>query len=132
MEDRLTKITHRPRVFFQIGIDPIVSCGRDTFLHGLIEQAGGINLAGQYRSYPRFSREQVIMLNPEIIIITSMAREALFEKVKKNWNSWPNLAAVQNNRVLILDSDILDRPSPRMAAGLEKLARQIHPEVFAP
>ena len=130
LEERIAHVTHRPRVFFQIGISPIVSCGRDTFIHGLIQRAGGNNLADKSLSYPRFTMEQVIILDPEVIIITSMARQGIFEQVKKEWESWPGISAVRNGRVYVLDSDILDRPSPRMAAGLEQLARQIHPEVF--
>ena len=120
----------RPRVFFQIGISPIVSAGRDTFIHGLIERAGGINLASASISYPRFSREQLLGLNPEIIIITSMARAEAFERVKKDWESWPQLPAVKNDQVHIVDSNILDRPTPRMVDGLELLVRLIHPELF--
>ena len=72
----LTKVSQaasRPGVFFQIGISPIVSVGTDTFIHELIEKAGGTNLAGGDTPYPRFSREQVLGLSPEVIIITSMA-----------------------------------------------------------
>ncbi len=130
VESLVATTTVRPRVFFQIGISPIVSAGRDTFIHGLIERAGGINLAADAVAYPRFSREQFLGLAPEIIIITSMARAEVFERVKKEWESWPGLPAVKNNQVHIVDSNLLDRPTPRMVDGLELLVRLIHPELF--
>jgi iron complex transport system substrate-binding protein len=120
----------RPRVFFQIGISPIVSVGAHTLINELIEIAGGINVAKGPTPYPRFSREQVLALAPDVLIITSMARGGRFEQVKKEWSRWPSIPAVQNHRILMVDSNLFDRPSPRLADALEILARQIHPDLF--
>jgi len=125
----VTKATHRPRIFFQIGVSPIVSVGTQTFIHELIVIAGGTNLAAGPISYPRFSREKVLSLSPEIIIITSMARSAVFEEVKAEWEKWPNMPAVRNQRIYVEDSNFFDRPTPRLVDGLELLLRLIHPEL---
>ena len=122
--------SHRPTVFFQIGVSPIVSVGTSTFLHELITMAGGINLAQGKTPYPRFSKEEVIVLRPEVMIITSMARQAVFEEVKQDWQQWDAMPAVKNDRIYLVDSDVLDRPSPRLVDGLEMLARLIHPDRF--
>jgi cobalamin transport system substrate-binding protein len=124
------KTTYRPRVFFQIGISPIVSAGADTFIHELVERAGGINLAGTQTGYPQFSREQVLELAPEVIIITSMARGALFEEVRSEWLKWKSMPAARDERIYIQESNLFDRPSPRLVEGLELLTRLIHPELF--
>ncbi len=124
------KAAHRPGVFFQIGISPIVSVGTPTFIHELIVLAGGTNLASGPIPYPRFSREQVLALSPEVFIITSMARAAVFEKVKAEWSQWPNLPAVRNQHIYLQDSNLFDRPTPRLVGGLELLVRLIHPELF--
>ena len=124
------KAAHRPGVFFQIGISPIVSVGTPTFIHELIVLAGGTNLASGPIPYPRFSREQVLALSPEVFIITSMARASVFEKVKAEWSQWPNLPAVRNQRIYLQDSNLFDRPTPRLVGGLELLVRLIHPELF--
>lgn len=135
MQGRIQKVKalvatteRRPGVFFQIGVSPIVSVGTDTFIHELIVIAGGINLAAGSLPYPRFSREQVLALSPEMIIITSMARGAIFEEVKAEWEQWPNMPAVRNRRIFIEDSNFFDRPTPRLVDGLELLMRLIHPE----
>jgi iron complex transport system substrate-binding protein len=118
----------RPRVFIQIGISPIISVGPKTFVHDLIVKAGGINVATGSAAYPRYSREQVLALSPEIIIITSMARQADFEKVKEDWSQWSNLPAARNQKIFLVDSDVFNRPSPRLLYGLELLVKLIHPE----
>ena len=126
----VSKVTHRPRVFFQIGISPIVSVGTQTFIHELIVLAGGTNLAAGSITYPRFSREQVLALSPEVIIITSMARAAVFKAVKAEWSRWPDIPTVKNQRIFLEDSNFLDRPTPRLVDGLELLVKLIHPELF--
>lgn len=130
VQHHLTGATHRPAVFFQIGIAPIVSVGTRTFIHELIVMAGGRNLAQGKTPYPRFSKEQVIGLRPEVMIITSMARQAVFDQVKASWQQWPELPAVKKDRIYLVDSNVLDRPSPRLVDGLELLARLIHPGRF--
>ena len=139
LQDRIHRVkslispdTHRPGVFLQIGISPIVSVGTDTFLHELIVLAGGKNLANGNTSYPRFSREQVLALAPEILIVTSMARQAIFEQVKAEWLRWPTMPAVRDGRVFLVDSNLLDRPTPRLVDGLELLVKLIHPELQKP
>ncbi len=126
----ISGVPHRPSVFLQIGISPIVSVGTNTFLDELITMAGGVNLTRGQTPYPRFSKEEVIVMRPEIIIITSMARQTVFEQVKRDWQQWKEMPAVQNNRIYLVDSDVLDRPTPRMVDGLEMLARLIHPDRF--
>jgi iron complex transport system substrate-binding protein len=130
VRQRVAGADHAPGVFFQIGISPIVSVGTATFIHELIVMGGGINLARGPTPYPRFSREQVIGLWPEVIIITSMARGAVFDQVRTQWQQWPELPAVNQGRVYLVDSNLFDRASPRLVEGLERVARLIHPECF--
>ena len=120
----------RPRVFYQIGVEPIVSAGQGTFPNILIETAGGKNVAADMAGYPQLNVEQVLVARPEIIIVTSMTREYDFERVKGFWGRWPDLPAVAAARIYVVDSDLMDRPSPRIVEGLETLARLIHPERF--
>jgi iron complex transport system substrate-binding protein len=138
MRARIDRITRRaagedrrPRVFFQIGTAPIVSVGTHTFAHELIELAGGVNVAAGPAAYPRFSREQVLGLVPDLIVISSMDRAAgAVEEARREWNRWPGIPAVRDGRIHVVDSNLFDRPSPRLVAGLEELARCIHPALF--
>ncbi|HOI94913.1 MAG TPA: cobalamin-binding protein [Syntrophobacter fumaroxidans] len=130
VKSRVAKTGSRPGVFLQIGVTPIVSVGSHTFIDELITVSGGRNLAQGPVPYPRFSREQVLALQPEVIIITSMTRGLVFEHVRDEWREWESLPAVKNQRIFIVDSDLIDRPTARLAEGLEMLAGLIHPELF--
>jgi iron complex transport system substrate-binding protein len=137
MEERLRQVSaristaeRRPKVFFQIGVSPIVSVGSATFIDKLITLAGGINVAAGPTPYPRFSREQVIGLAPEVMIVSSMDRAAVFEQVLDEWRQWPSIPAVRDKALFIAPTNLFDRPTPRLVEGLELLARLIHPELF--
>ncbi len=120
----------KPLVFLQINLQPIMTVNKNTFHNDLITLAGGINMSrDEPITYPRISVEEVIRKQPEVIIISSMDRAGQFEKEKNDWMQWTSIPAVKNGRVCLIDSDLIDRPSPRIIDGLETMARIIHPEV---
>jgi iron complex transport system substrate-binding protein len=130
VREQVMKSEHRPGVFFQIGVSPIVSVGKGTFINEMIRMAGGTNLCGGYSSYPRISREQVLALAPDVIIVTTMTRDISIDQIKAEWADWTQIPAVRNGRIAIVDSDIFDRPTPRQVDALEQLVRIIHPELY--
>lgn len=129
VQTRVAAVTVRPKVFFQIGVSPIVAPGTDTFIHELIGLAGGINATAGPVPYPRISREQILTLAPEVVIITSMARHETFEKVKKDWQRWTEVPAVRRGRIYLVNSNLFDRASPSLVDGLEQLVELIHPKL---
>jgi iron complex transport system substrate-binding protein len=126
----VSRAKRKPTVFVQIGVTPIVSVGTHTFINELIALAGGTNVAAGPNPYPRFSREQVINLAPEVMVISSMARATVFERVKSEWMQWPSIPAVARRALFIAPTNIFDRPTPRLVDGLEHMARYIHPQLF--
>lgn len=130
VKSKMAKIKHRPAVFFQLDAAPIVSAGDGTFTHELITLAGGKNLAAGANPYPRFSWEDILKLQPEIVIVASMAGGYTKEKLKNDWLQWPQLPAVQNSRIHVVEANLFDRPTARLFYGLEVLAEIIHPEVY--
>lgn len=128
VRDRVANDKVRPKVFFQIGISPIVAPGTNTFIHELIEMAGGINVTAGPIPYPRISREQILALAPEVVIITSMARIETFDRVKEEWRRWKDVPAVRTGRIHLVNSNLYDRATPRLVEGLEQLVELIHPQ----
>ena len=119
----------RPLVFLQINPKPVMTVNANTFLHDLIHLAGGRNMAADEPiTYPRISIEAVIQGKPQVIVISSMERGGDFEAARQQWLRWPFIPAVRDGRVHLVDSDLMDRPSPRVIEGLEIMARLLHPE----
>ena len=135
MQKRISAVTNlvqkrekKPKVFFQIDTDMIISVGTNTFIHELITKAGGINLGAGNIDYPRFNMEHILKMNPDIMIITSMEKNNAFEKAKNRWEKYKSIAAVKNNKIFLANSDLLNRPSPRLVDGLELLFKILHKE----
>jgi iron complex transport system substrate-binding protein len=127
----LTKGLPPPKVFIQIGDVPIVTVGKGSFADDLIRLAGGENISGKEKEvYPRFGMEEILKRSPEVIVISSMNPRGDYQKILQEWARWKTIPAVKNGRIHLIDSDLLDRPSPRIIDGLEELARVLHPEKF--
>jgi iron complex transport system substrate-binding protein len=126
---RLAGVEHRPRVFFQIDAQPIFSAGADTFLHQLLIRAGAVNLAADRSGYPRYSWEELLQLEPEVVIMASMGGGFPKQELLARWQAWPQIPAVRNKRLYVVDADLFDRPSPRLIDALEILVELLHPEL---
>ena len=127
----LTKGLPRPKVFIQIGDAPVVTVGKGSFADDLIRLAGGENIAKKEKEvYPRFGMEEILKRSPEVIVISSMNPKGDYQKIIQEWTRWKTIPAVKNGRIHLIDSDLLDRPSPRIIDGLEELAKVLHPGRF--
>lgn len=120
----------RRKVFLQVGAHPLHSSVKGSFTHDFIELAGGINVAGGLRS-GAVKTEQVLALNPEVIIIAVMGTEhGIGAEEKQRWLGFPALEAVRTGRVHVMDPDLVCSPSPAtFAETLVAIARLIHPEI---
>ena len=121
----------RPRVLHVLSYDPLMSSGKGTFVDDLIRIARGINIAENAKGkHPRYSMEEVIAQDPEVIILSSMISKDPLADQRQWWQRWREIAAVRLSQIYIIDSDMTLRPSPRIVEGLEEMARAIHPEAF--
>ncbi|MCD6532815.1 MAG: cobalamin-binding protein [Deltaproteobacteria bacterium] len=127
VERRVARLPKK-RVFYQVGIDPIVSVNRQTFAADLIRRAGGILVTVDNPvRYPRYSIERVIVDAPEVIIISSMSPNTNYQRFRANWQRWRSIPAVRQGQIYVIDSDMVDRPAPRIVDGLAQLSEFIHP-----
>jgi len=137
MKERKERVLERtkgqvcPKVFLQIGESPIITVGKGSFGDDLIRLAGGENIAGNDREmYPRLGMEEILKRSPEVILVSSMNPKGDYERILREWGRWKMIPAVKNGRVHLIDSDLIDRPAPRIISGLEEMARWIHPGRF--
>ncbi|MFO7570049.1 MAG: cobalamin-binding protein [Smithellaceae bacterium] len=120
----------KPRVFFQIGMDPVISVNGRTLISDVIVQAGGVNMAAdQPARYPRYSAEGVMAGAPDVLLFAPMASDKEFKKVKTYWQQFPGIPAVKNHRIHPIDTDLIGRASLRIVDAIEQTARLLHPEM---
>ncbi|KUG23946.1 vitamin b12 abc transporter, b12-binding component btuf [hydrocarbon metagenome] len=120
----------KPRVFFQIGLEPVITVGKGTLINETIERAGGFNVAGlDTARYPRYSAEGIMQASPEIVLFAPMANDREFVAVKKFWQELKGVPAVKNNKIYPVNTDLIGRASPRIVDAIEKMAMIFHPEI---
>jgi len=115
----------RPKVFYEIGHDPIITAGPGTFIDHLITTAGGVNIAGDAATgWPRYNVEAIITKEPDIIITAPHVSSGDKDQIESRTNAWKKyrtIPAVKNNRIYPVDSNLLMRSGPRLVEGLEIL-----------
>ena len=126
---QLEEAKERPRVFFQIDAQPIISAGADTFLNQLLVRSGSVNLAADRTGYPRYSWEELLGLMPDVVLLASMGGGYSDQELRDRWEAWPQIPAVNNHRLYVVDADLFDRPSPRLIDALEHLVGLLHPKL---
>lgn len=125
----------RPRVYVEYYFNGgYWSFASGSYTDELIYMAGGVNVfSGVAGGHISTSTEEVLMTNPEIIIISkgTMATACGLtpERIKER-PGWNEIYAVQNDQIYEIDEPILALPIPRLIEGLEELAKVIHPELF--
>jgi iron complex transport system substrate-binding protein len=117
----------RPRVLYVLWPDPLLVPGRGTLLGELIAVAGGESVtASDPTVYPRLSLEAVVARRPDVVIVADHGGGAPAER----WNALGALPAARAGRMYSVDGNLLHRHGPRIADGVEALARLLHPEAF--
>ena len=96
-------------VLLQLGVNPVYSTIKNTLGNQLIEFAGGqnvFNLTGN----GAVTREDVILKNPDVIIITNMGIVSTDEK--KRWENFGEITAVKDRAIYLVDSHAVCSPDP--------------------
>jgi len=103
---------------------PIVAAGEGTFIDDLLKIIGVKNVVGKGERYPRLGKEQILKLNPEAIIAVSGTYRRP-EDVCRDGN-FKHTSAGISKEALIIDSDIISRPGPRLVTALDKIYKFIY------
>lgn len=113
---------NKPNVFIEIYGDPIMSASNDSYLGQLLLLSGAENIfPSLIRDYARVNSEDVVKLNPDVIILTYPGITA---QDVKNRKGWTNINAVKNNKIYTIDEvnpDLLLRAGPRNIQGIQSL-----------
>lgn len=121
----------RPTMLYVLNSEPLITVGPGSFIHHLIELAGGRNAAEEARtSYPRLTMEEVVRQDPEYLVFPVGRFEGIPQSEQESWKRWDTLNAVKHNRLFQVPSNLLNRPGPRIIDGLKQLVNILHPEVF--
>lgn len=135
--DRVTSITssisdaEKPRVFWEVFDEPLMTAGPSTFIGQLVEAAGGINIFGDVtESWPQISHEELLNRDPQVLMSSDNHGEKFTAEQVAARPGWTEVTAVKEGRIHLFDGDMVSRPGPRIVNVLEDMARTLHPELF--
>lgn len=104
--------------------------GKDTFLTELVESAGGVNIVDKsIARYPVISKEDIIHLNPEVILDFSLGEKPTDQDKKNNIKTWSvleTLSAVKTNSIYTITDPRLTIQGPELAESIKILAEYLH------
>jgi len=112
------------RVFYQIWTAPLMTVGGPQIISDAIRLCGGENVFGHLSQMsPTVSVEAVLQANPEAIVATGMG-DARPEWLNE-WNKWKRMTAVKRGNLFHINPDILQRHTPRILDGAERLCADL-------
>jgi len=133
VRSKTSSATFKPRIYHEIDAsDPtkIFTVGPGSYIHDLIEIAGGVNIAARAASaYPQLSAEEILRSDPEIIVLAAADYSAKPDQVAAR-AGWSAISAVKNKRIVTIAPNLINRPGPRVGEAAEVYAKLVHPELF--
>lgn len=123
----------RPRVFYVLWHDPLMTAGSDTLQSQLIDMAGGNNIFGDLTGYPTVDLETLLQRQPQVIVAGSghaPGDDAPWQWAKSEARL-RDTEALRQGGVFQIDANITSRAGPRIVMALEETLRLIHPDLAA-
>ena len=118
-----TKSLSRPKVFWHVWDAPIITIGRGSFMNELVTIAGGTNAYGDIASpSPTVSLEDVSQRNPDFILAGPVGTKQILGDPR-----WQIVRAVRDRNVLVVDTNLVARPSVRLGEAAVSIANLLHP-----
>ncbi|MBI1389038.1 MAG: ABC transporter substrate-binding protein [bacterium] len=131
----LTNFHDSPRVLCLMGVQrgSVLAAGENTGAGAIIRLAGGRNAMEGFSGYKPVSGESIIASGPALILVPSHGTAMMGgEDALASLPELQNLPAVQQGRILVMDSEYLLMFGPRYVRAAAELAAKIHPGYVIP
>ena len=113
-------------VFIVVGAQPeIYAAGKGTYMDEMLNFLSIKNEVTE-PDWPPYSAEDFVASDADVILTTY---ESDVEAIKAN-PLFATMKAVQSNQILLVDGDMTSRQGPRLAEGVESIAKAVYPELF--
>lgn len=128
--EKIKSVIHRVRVCYLCSIE--CAAWRSCYVSNLIELLGGLSIAKDIQEKNRKSLvTEICLRDPEVVVFSEGHLESrdmlsFMTQFPLFWET----TAYKTNRIYSLRAELISRPGPRAAKGIEKLVRFIHPELF--
>jgi iron complex transport system substrate-binding protein len=103
------------------------TAGEETFISELIERAGATNgaAAAGIRSYKPINEEVLVSQDPDWLILNTDSPDV------PDGAGYNSTTAVREDQIVVVDTNYLNRPGPRVVYAVEEMVKAFHPEAYA-
>lgn len=116
------------KVFIAVGVNPLITANKNTFLNEIITIAGLNNIYQDgIIQYPQINYEDVISKNPDYIIIAGDTADAASNEkyIAELSSKLGTTNAIKNNKIIIIDQNLFFRPGPRILDAAQFIKYQL-------
>lgn len=120
------RYSRRPpvEVFYQIWKQPLMTVNGKQIISDAMRLCGGRNVFAQLPVIaPIVTVEAVIAANPEVIVASGMGDSR--PEWLDDWRRWKTLAAVARGNLYFVPPDLIQRHTPRILDGVERLCAHL-------
>lgn len=111
-------------VFYQIWNRPLMTVNGEHLINEVLTLCGGRNIFAELSVLtPKVSEEAVIAADPEVIIASGMGKER--PEWLDDWRAWPQMQAVKQNRLYVVNPNLIQRATPRLLQGAEAICNYL-------
>lgn len=113
----------RPRVFWHIWSQPLITIGHGSYMTELLEIAGADNVYADIAQVsPPVSLEDVVRRDPDVILAGPVNAAQLRTDAR-----WQAIRAVREGRIAVVDTTLVGRPSVSLGKAAAHLAAVLEP-----
>jgi iron complex transport system substrate-binding protein len=117
----------KQKVFFEIWHSPLMTVSGQHFISEAMAICGGQNIFAEIKTaVPTVGLESIYAADPQVIISSTSAQE---ENALAPWHTHPKLQGVKNKRIFALEADVIQRQTPRLLDGVEKICAMLEKSV---
>jgi len=127
------QVERRPSLYWEWWPKPVFTPGGGNWLTEISRLAGARNCyEADERASVKTDLEDVRSRDPDYILLAWVGvREQLVKPESlRERPGWPELAAIRENRVRVMEESLYCRPSPLLLLGLQKLGAMLHPGIY--
>ncbi|CAG0933438.1 MAG: Vitamin B12-binding protein [Rhodocyclaceae bacterium] len=112
------------RVFYEVWNQPLMTVGGSQIISSAIRLCGGENVFAALKPMAAaVTVEAVLAADPEAIVASGMGEER--PEWLDEWRRWPGLMAVSRDNLFFVHPDLLQRHTPRILDGIERLCQHL-------
>ncbi|MDD1502358.1 MULTISPECIES: ABC transporter substrate-binding protein [unclassified Lysinibacillus] len=130
VQAKVKDVKEPKNIYLEISPKPdIYTAGSGTFQQEILNAANVNNVFADLKSWVKVSEEDIIAKNPDVILTTvNYVKDPAAEILSRD--GWNSITAIQNKAVYSIDTDISNRPGPRIGEAVELIAKAVYPELF--